>query len=77
MQHGNENTDGDRVYLWRAAARDNSKAGIIAEAVVTSAVKSIVADPYTSQFWQKQDYSLERKERVWRRLVDVVLRKKC
>jgi predicted HNH restriction endonuclease len=68
-RYGKEINEGDHVYLWRAAARDNSKAGIIADAVITSPVKSMVADPYTSQFWRKQDYSLESRERIWLRLV--------
>jgi predicted HNH restriction endonuclease len=68
-RYANDINVGDRVYLWRAVAGDADKAGIIAEAVVLSSVKRMIADGHTAKFWQNQVDTWEEESRVWLRLI--------
>lgn len=65
----NEIRVGDRVYLWRAASDDTSKAGVFAEAEVHSAVIRSAADEQSRLFWKDSEVGRSEADRVWLRLI--------
>jgi hypothetical protein len=68
-RYANDINVGDRVYLWRAAAGDAEKAGVLAEAEVIAPVNSMIADRHTAKFWREQVETWTEENRVWMRLV--------
>ncbi|MGX7005677.1 HNH endonuclease [Caballeronia sp. KNU42] len=62
---------GDRVYIWRAAAGEKDKAGVIAEAVVCSSVALIASDTIGAGFWLDESEAQLESERVWLKIIRV------
>jgi hypothetical protein len=62
---------GDRVYLWRTAAGEKDKAGVVAEAVISSWVASIASDAIGGEFWFDESEAQLQSERVWLKIIRV------
>ena len=62
---------GDRVYIWRAAAGEKEKAGVIAEAVISSSVASIASGTIGAEFWFDEDEAQSEADRVWLKVIRI------
>lgn len=60
---------GDRVYIWRAVAGENDKAGVVAEAEVVSSVQRMVSDSFGAKFWTDPSESILEADRVLLKLI--------
>jgi HNH endonuclease/EVE domain len=62
---------GDRVYIWRAGAGEKDKAGVVAEAVISSSVASIASDTIGAGFWLDESEAQLQSERAWLKIIRV------
>lgn len=68
----NEVAPGDRVFLWRSVARDpEARSGVVAEAVIASAVVPQPDDPASHSFWRNPADADAVRDRVLLRLVRI------
>jgi HNH endonuclease/EVE domain len=71
-RYASEITPGDRVYLWRNQGKQQALAGIIAEAIVTTAPSLRGEDHYGIRFWRAPDTrATTPRDRAAMRLIKV------